>query len=155
VPILGVLAVFLIFLGVVVYVYRHRALRSSSSQPDVHLLPLQESPMGSVVPQAGSSRSTSDNEGEPAAPVPVLYVRRHRRTQNHPVLPPGSPLGSAYTESDHGYSTMTQNEDSEAGGPLPLLYSDLDPPRPSTRNQVKQLTQHYPLITVPVTVEQV
>ena len=171
VPILGVLSVFLVFLGLVVYCYRHRALSSSSSQPDVHLLPLQESPMGSVVPQAGSSRSESDTEAD-NVPLHMVYLERNGGGVEHGFVPaPRSPLGSVVgtdSDFDHGYSTMN-NDDSECGAPLPLVYLE-PPPQPRYRNTppsistLETLTHNYSQestqphalqLLVPVSVHQV
>jgi len=177
VPILGVLSVFLIFLGLVVYCYRHRSLSSSSSQPDVHLLPLQESPMGSVVPQAGSSRSDSDNEAD-NVPLHMVYLQRNpRRPEPAFPQPPRSPLGSVVgtdSDFDHGYSTM-HNDDSECGAPLPLVYLDIEPssqPAPRFSSVVPRIsvvesliesyssgsgnpTTHVAQVLVPVSVHEV
>jgi len=125
VPIVGVLSMFLVFIALVFYCYRHRALTTGSSQPDLHLLPLQESPMGSVIPQAGSSRSDSDTDPD-CSPHQMGIEGRHNRTVQGYVFPPRSPLGSVFgTDSDHGYSTMTPNEDSsECGAPQAPIYID-------------------------------
>jgi len=126
-PVVMVLSVFLIFLSLVVYCYRHRTLSATGSQPDLYLLPLQETPAGSIVPQAGSSNNDSDSELE------HIHVGLNNvNVSNHDLLvrraqPPRSPLSSAVgTDSDHGYSTMTHHEDSECGAPLPIAC--LDPP---------------------------
>jgi hypothetical protein len=125
VPIIGVLSVFLFFIALVFYCYRHRTLAASNSQPDLHLLPLQDSPGGSIIPQAGSSRSDSEDTDQDVMPQePEMQCKNHEAY----IFPPRSPLGSVLgTDSDHGYSTMTPNEESERGGTIhihPNVYTD-------------------------------
>ncbi|CAG7819515.1 unnamed protein product [Allacma fusca] len=167
-PALGVLLVFIVFLALVVYCYRHRALSSSNSQPDLHLLPLQESPRCSIVPQAGSSRSDSDGEPFQGPMHQVVDVgNRGRRRQNRFFIPPRSPLGSVLaTDSDHGYSTMTPHEDSECGVSIPFFSIDPPPLPPPLSTKQPQSVQtvssdepcssvtELPRVVVPVTVHQ-